>query len=89
MAETSDSFRPALPVATTMNTAVHSQMEWDQGGLFQVSVSCCCCSLFMKHLLSESLLLTSSSFSPASSLEGGVSGGGESQRPPVESLHLS
>lgn len=36
MVESSDSFRPALPVATTMNTAVHSQMEWDQGGLFQV-----------------------------------------------------
>ncbi|XP_026768246.1 serine/threonine-protein kinase SIK2-like isoform X1 [Pangasianodon hypophthalmus] len=35
MVESSDSFRPALPVATTMNTAVHSQIEWDQGGLFQ------------------------------------------------------
>lgn len=36
MVESSDSFHPALPVAATMNAAVHSQLEWDQGGLFQV-----------------------------------------------------
>lgn len=36
MVESSDSFRPALPVTTTINTAMHSQIEWDQGGLFQV-----------------------------------------------------
>lgn len=37
MPEPSDSFRPAMPpVATAMNQPVHSQMEWDQGGFFQV-----------------------------------------------------
>ncbi|TSM60520.1 Serine/threonine-protein kinase SIK2 [Bagarius yarrelli] len=35
MVEPPDSFRPALPVTATINTAVHSNMEWDQGGLFQ------------------------------------------------------
>ncbi|KAI5106782.1 serine/threonine-protein kinase SIK1 isoform X1, partial [Silurus meridionalis] len=35
MVESSEGFRPALPVAGTMNSALHSQMEWDQGALFQ------------------------------------------------------
>ncbi|XP_066542344.1 serine/threonine-protein kinase SIK1 isoform X2 [Hoplias malabaricus] len=33
--EPSDSFRTAFPVAAKMNPPVHSQMECDQGGLFQ------------------------------------------------------
>lgn len=33
--ESSESFRPAPPLATPINSALPTQMEWDQGALFQ------------------------------------------------------